>query len=484
MVAAYQCYCLDKDTELSSFVDTTQSLEDAELCTNSYNLFSNKFRFGFSSINLAPNANLGLSTPPHYCGPIDNGGLYKCGTINDTNPSATAYEFKAFNLTDQTFFPLEKLTLKINEENVTEACNIELPLFESINFTLQYTSCQKPCSLSEDGQLCFCWSFPISIKLDFGDGSVNEFYLTSLEKTGLNLTHYYNATGTFDFQFTARNNMYLPSTNIKVKFVIYREPTKVIPLYIESNVTVIGDNSEILLSVFQGEDFLCGMNYDDDTPEVHQHYANETSLTTIKHRFQNVGVFSVTANCSNLEQFGNSSAKMVIQEPVAGLIAPIEKSISFQDVYKHEWRVIQGSHVTCAVYLDNRQINVSLSAPDPNRVGLGSHFFNQNSNKGVALLPVPKNETHGLYAVVVACGNLVTNEIPVAVTYLSFEIPVKTVQFTNLTETPYFEENQAIPLSLTIQSASNFLIYWRFGDVANVDDEVVEYCHKKDCKSR
>ena len=488
VVSNHKCYCLDESTELDQFVAGTQSFQSSRSCANSYELFTDNLQRGFSTLNLEPGYESDLSVHPHYCGSVEIGGVYKCGTGADINPLATIYGFTNFRIIDGTFFPLDEIALKINGQSVTAITGYSstIDFNEVINFFVEYPSCQKPCFLSEDGNTCICTSIPIGITLSFGDGTELHLYLTELDTSGLDIPYSYNQSGTFDFRFTARNNLYLARTDIEARFTVNVDSgaIKVVPAYINSSATALGEDSNFKLTVFQGAEFDCRFNYGDDSPEGSHSYSTIDPFATVQHRFREAGSYSVTATCSNLEQSGDTSNNILVQEPIVGLLAPVEKSISYEDSYKHEWELIQGSHVTCKVYYGDHFVEERSTAPDPNNVGDGSFYFNDVTNKGIALLPVPSNENFGLYIVVVTCNNAVTTNVPVAITYLSFEIPIDAVQLSYLTDTPYSEESNLIPLSLAVSEGSNFFVSWVWNDIENHNIDQVEYCFEEDCKSR
>jgi len=483
VVSAYQCHCLDEATKINNFITNTQSFENSQSCSNPYSLYSDDLQYGFSTLNIKPGYERDLSLPPHYCGSVESGGIYKCGTDDDINPLATAYGFTDFIITDQTYFPLNEVTLKIDGELVTTASDYSktIDFNQPILFTIEYPSCQKPCHLSQEGDICFCSSIPIAVRISYGDGNEIDFSLATIKMSGLNFSYSYNVSGAFDFHFKARNNLYSAKTNIETKFTVNdaSRAIKVVPAYIDSNATIWSEDSDIEFLLFQGAEFDCSFDFGDESPLITHTYTSPGSSIELRNLFRETGSFSVSASCSNLMQFGEVSNVFVVQEPIVGLLAPNDESISSEDFYEHKWRLIQGSHATCKVYYDDRLIEESSSPPDPNNIGYGSFYFNDVTNEGIAVLPVPNNEQYGFYTIVVACYNAVTRTVPVSVTYLSFEIPVENVRLQYLAEAPYFEESKSIPLSLTIGDGSNFFIYWAWNDVGNENIGYFQSNHSK-----
>ena len=483
VIASHKCHCLNSDTELDDFISNTQSLDDEMNCANTLTLFSNNLQFGFSTLNFASNHEEDLPIRPNYCDSLDNQGIFKCGSNKDNEIHARVFGFTDFVVADRSFFNFSEISMKIDNDVVGNNYIKSVAVYKIFKVSVVYPFCSSPCYLSDDGGLCLCNNFPLWIQVTFGDGSEFVSYQTSFESTGLQLEHFYNKTGDYTIEFIARIKPGAFQTK-KATLRVFLEAEQVIPNYIEAELSTPNQETHVTLAVLLGTEFSCSINYGDETLVETYHYNDVNEISTLKHRFRKPGLFTITADCSNLIRSESISSVALIQNIALGLQAPIDNVISHDDVYEHGWKLVQGSHATCKLFFGSRSIEEVSSAPDPNNIGEGSFYFDRDANQGNALIPIPDNEQHGIYSVVVVCYNALTQTLPFAISSLAFETPVDAVNLQYSASQPYFEENEGIELSLTVSSGSNFLIYWHWNDVEGGRDDVIEYCFKEECKSK
>ena len=482
VIASHKCHCLNSDTELDDFVSNTQSLDDEMNCANTPTLFTNNLQFGFSTLSFVPKHEEDLPIRPNYCDSLDNHGIFKCGSNTENEIQAIAFGFTKYEIVSHVFTTLPTISLYV--KNFQDQEIDETALNETVKISVVYPFCSAPCFLSNDKNKCLCTNYPVWIKLTLGDQSEVETYVTSFDKTGLKFEHYYNETGSYTISLETRNAL---AGNRKVRrkaLQVYEKPQQVIPQYIEAELSTPNQETHVTLAVLLGTEFSCSINYGDETLEETYHYNDVNKISTLKHRFRKPGLFTITADCSNLIRSESISSVALIQNIALGLQAPIDNVISHDDVYEHGWKLVQGSHATCKLFFGSRSIEEVSSAPDPNNIGEGSFYFDRDANQGNALIPIPDNEQHGIYSVVVVCYNALTQTLPFAISSLAFETPVDAVNLQYSASQPYFEENEGIELSLTVSSGSNFLIYWHWNDVEGGRDDVIEYCFKEECKSK
>ena len=483
VIADYKCYCLSSSARLSD-ISNLQSFRNVQACANFNGFFSNNLQRGFSTINLVPGFESSLPIPAHFCGSIENDGVCKCGSTDNTNPLATLYGFEDFLFLDRSYKQHTGVNLltygKVELYNTTRP----IVLLEIINFTITLNFCSQPFYLSENKTLCLSHHLPILIKLKFGDGTEYENYIYSFERSGLPLSHYYNKTGEYEVQLEVRISPKHSSGFQKRVIKVNEKVEKFIPLYLNVSRVALGADIEVTSTVLYGTHLTCTFDYGDNTLREKYYYPDSQAFKTLYHSYKRVGTYTVSMTCSNILSKDTITGQAIVQEVSAGLQVPVDTAISNQNYYEHKWNLLQGFNVVCKLFFGDRLVSKSSSNPNPNSIGSGSYYFNNETNEGVALLPAPDNENHGVFTVLVACVNPVTTILPVAITYLTFEEPIKNIRFQHLTTDPYFEENQPIPLSLTIGDGSNWLMRWHWNKVDDKDVDVIEFCNSDDCKSR
>ena len=484
IITDYKCHCLAKTNSLSD-VQNLQSFESPQTCANSEYLLSDNLQRGFSVLNPTPDYEEDLPIPAHYCGSIENGGVYKCGTTEASDdPYATVYGFTNFDFSDRTYQEFKNMNFKIFGVQGKYDSTRPVALHEPVEFTITIPFCPLPYYLSDDGTECLSHHIPIWILFTFGDGTEYETYLYSYKNTGMQLLHYYNETGEYEVKLTSRVGPVIYSGLVRRLVRIYQEVDGFFPDYINVSHAVTGEETKAMPLVLQGTEFSCTVDYGDDTLQESYYYANIQEVDTLYHRYRKAGLYTITMECTNDLRSDIITGIAVVQDIAAAIQTTVDTAISYKDFYEHTWSLVQGTHVTCNVYYGDRLLAQSSTVPDSNNIGSGSFLFDDDTNEGIALLPVPNNKKFGLYTVVVTCHNIITTKIPVAISYLTFETPLDNIEFKYLNTDPYFEANEAISLSLSIGEGSNFFTYWHWPVAQNGVTDAIEYCHDEDCKSR
>ena len=478
VVSAHQCYCLSKEVRLSQFQTESTTLVDARQCAASnYIAQADNLQYGFQTLNFKQKSDEDLHLRSQYCGSIDSGGVFKCGTGDGNRTSV--YGFSDLEYESRSSAPMEDLTLTVFSEVVDQSISTKtIEIYQEIPFVVSYPFCKAPCFLSpNDEAICNCSNSPIWFMIDFGDGSEYESYLFEFRKDGIEFAHYYNSIGTYQLVFQARSSQFKLQSK-KLSFQV-DEYEKVEIKSLTANASLVETEVEIEVSFYFGINFECFISYGDGTPVEKKVSQLPRFLHPFRHIYLEAGIYSLSVTCRNYEQSRSIGAKVVIQTGLAGLRAPVDSRISSKEVYEHQWDLLQGSHGICKVFIKNTSLIKQSSLPNPSDVG--SFFFDRDSNQGVALVSIPPNEKYGLYTVTVVCYNTLTATLPVAVTYLLFEAPVQDIEL-KFIDNKVYKENEDIPLSLRVDSGSNFLIRWRWKSDKNGYEQANELCDNESCK--
>ena len=484
-IQSFECYCLNEEATLSDFMANSKTFSDYKSCPASQISFNDHLSYGFATLNFSPHFVKDLPLRPHYCGSDEIGGSFKCGSRDTTDTTAVIYGFTSFEYSDRSYFPLSELKLKIFDHIVgyPYVYTITVSTREIIEITILYSFCQLPCYLSDDGKECLCSNIPVWLGLTYTDGSSYETYQAAFVQSGLQFLHYFNNSGSFGLTLSAANNVYRKSTNVKVVFNVIDAVEYVEVESVKASPIVIGQTSEIKLTVFTGKNFVCNVNHGDRSPVKTYHYKTKSAIESLWYRYRQSGLYRLTVACSVGNHVRETFSWVVVQDVVLGLQTASDFAISYDQVYEHRWNLLKGSHVCCKVFMGNHRLEETSSPPDSTNLGEGKVFFDRDTNKGIAFIPIPNNEIEVTYAVTVACSNVVTERPEIAVTYVSFDTAVKDIVLTLSSGRSFYKLNEAISLLLSVASGSNFLTCWNFGANSGHND-VVEFCNKPECKSR
>ena len=482
-IQSFKCYCLDEEATLKDFKANSNTLASYTSCPASQIAFEDHFSYGFASLNFPPQFVENLPLRPHYCGSNEIGGGFRCGSRDQTDTTAAIYGFTNFQSEDISYSTLLKLPLTVFDVVVDVSASYTVGQFQTVPITFAYPFCHRPCLISENENECNCSSRPIWFRMSFGDGHIYSTYRESFAEHGYSFSHYFNKSGNFALTFSVRNSVFENVSEKKVIFTVIKPIESVELNATGTSLVLFGDALNFIIKPFVGEHFTCNINYGDGSPIKTNFYENIDSVEPLFYRYRELGLYKLTIACSVGSHVRSVMSWVVVQDVVIGLQSDTDSSISYNQVYQHRWSLLQGSHVCCKVFMGSHLLKETSSPPDLSNVENGKFFFDRNTNEGIALIPIPTNENYGTYAVTAACSNTLTVQPEVAVSYISFDTPVKDVVLTFSSGKSFYKVNEKISLSLSIASGTNFLTRWSFGKNSDQSD-IIEFCNKAECKSR
>ena len=477
-VSSHQCHCLSKQIGLSQFQTESTTLVDARQCAASnYIVQPDKLQYGFQTLNFKQKSDEDLHLRSQYCGSIDSGGVFKCGTGDGS--LASVYGFSDLEYESRSFVPKDDMILTVFSEVVNETTlSRTVEVQQEIPVIVSYPFCKAPCFLSSiDKAICNCSNYPIWFMIDFGDGSEYQSYMTEFQKNGIKFAHYYNSTGTYQLTFQARNSSHLLQ---KIE-LFFQVDERVEIKSLTANVSLFETEAEIGVSFYYGQNFDCAVTYGDGTPSEKHTSLNMRSFNALRRTYRDPGVYDVNLTCSHFTITRSIGFTMTVQEALAGLVAENEAQISFDDVYEHRWYLIRGSDAKCKVFFGSTSLIERSSSPEASDVN--SFFFDRETNQGIALIAMPDEEQFGLFTVVVICYNGLSNSPLVAISYLSVDVPIESVRLNRFKEKEFYQVDEDIPLLLNVVGGSNFVMHWYTVNENEDLEGIVELC-KEACLSR
>jgi len=482
-VVERHCYCFNKSVKIETFSPMSNSLA----CTNGIVFDTNTpMLAGYSELTYSTGYS---SSVPSYCAPLEIGGMYKCGAENNVRRAAAIYFMNWKHWSPVSQSPLSKLSVIIEKD-------VDVDILDVITMKVDFIECceSKPYDVRGTSS-CKCYG-PIRLAIDLGDGSVYEAMLSVDAMSTFALVHFYEDPGVFKIKAEAANSPSSPPVTWSSKVTVEDPVEPIILGNILQEATSPRALTPIRAIALSGSKMLCTWNYGDDSLED-EIYVDELPIPVTYHRYQRNGFFTVTLVCRNRMGERTLTNLATVQTPATGLVVVREVVVELGKKFSYEWSVT-GSHVDCIVFFGNLSLpngNVVTDIVDEDQ----SYFiFNQSLNRGRAVITTDlyapglnaSNDScvrAGLaatYPVVLTCYNSVTSLPPSAVTFVSFEEPIKGMSLVVSENKVFLNRNENFCLKLEILGGSNVIIEWNLDDENHPEKDVVESCGQDGCYHR
>ncbi|XP_076818399.1 uncharacterized protein LOC143464499 isoform X1 [Clavelina lepadiformis] len=478
-----KCRCFNNSMMVSDIMNASPAENTVNSCYGSYfqGISAGNLAFGYSTLNFPSLSGYDFSIKQGYCGPVENGGVFKCGVYRDQEYRGAVYALDAAFPSDKSIAPVTSVTVEVIHGEYIE-------VYQPVLIHMLSAKCCR-----DEIERCECIDSYFVINIDLGNSESYEVTLPYSEFKNFSITHFYKDPGKYKLKLQVSNSFFSPvqySTTLKVSDPIEKPEIN----FIKLDVVQPGQLAEVITIALSGSYMTCIWNYGDGSP-LERIYLVLLPIPKTYHRFQEPGVYTVIVTCVNRLQFKQISTEAIVHLGIQGLQVSSDVIIKLGTTYRHEWQIVRGSHIDCNVYFGNFSLPEALEPPGENDTANSTFYFDSETNQGFAYispelyLSYQSNVAQCFssaeaitYVLVVTCYNAVTDPSPSVTTYLSLEIPVIGLSLTLLKNEPYVKTNELICLESKIENGTNIVLRWDWGHFGK--EQILEYCSPEECNYR
>ena len=368
---------------------------------------------------------------------FDDGSTYNNGSFD------IAYLFAAMN--NHTYAAVGEFTVTINVSNCVSNDSIEglaiveLPL---VGVTCDVIHANRDIEVNETVtvQITVVQGTNPEFLIDFGDGTVT----TTRE---LEVQHSYSSYNFYNVSVSAYNNVSRENTSKEIQ--VHKPVDPLVDFIVTCSLTNLTDLTHCMLNITQGTDFICTWNWDDGSSSESR-FEQLGSFTN--HTYSVVGHYNVDLNCTNRLYNTTSTAKAIVEVPIADfkVVDPVAKE--FQVDFSVTWSTTQGTDTNFTVTFTHLITGMSYNA---------TVTTSADKTSGSAVITSAMMPDIGTYELEVTAVNYVTPRQTLRSPVL-LDIPITGTILTR--HMKFVEVFTTANFSFQMTAGSNLSLWWNFGD--------------------